>query len=53
MIITKFFQILGMLLLIEGLYLGIVKHSMDLELICVGIGIAVFYLGRWLEKGKG
>ncbi|MFQ5712616.1 MAG: hypothetical protein ACE5GU_01120 [Candidatus Scalinduaceae bacterium] len=52
-IIPKFFQIMGMLLLIEGLYLGIAKHSMNMELICVGIGIAVFYLGRWLEKRKG
>lgn len=43
---------MGMLLLIEGLYLGIVKHSMNMELICVGIGIGVFYLGRWLEKRK-
>ncbi len=52
MIITKFFQIIGMLLLIEGLYFGIVKHSMNIELMCVGIGIAVFCLGRWMEKRK-
>jgi len=50
MIIPKFFQILGMLLLLEGLYLGIVKHSMNLEIMCVGLGIAIFYAGRWLEK---
>ncbi len=44
MIIPKFFQIMGMLLLIEGFYLGIAKHSMNMELICVGLGIAVFIL---------
>jgi hypothetical protein len=43
---------MGMLLLIEGFYLGIAKHSMNMELICVGLGIAVFYIGRWLEKRK-
>jgi hypothetical protein len=43
---------MGMLLLIEGLYLGIFKHSMNMELICVGLGISVFYLGRWLERRK-
>ena len=52
MIIPKFFQIIGMLLLVEGLYLGIVKRSMNLELICVALGISIFYGGRWLEKRK-
>ena len=41
-----------MLLLLEGLYLGIVKHSMNLEIMCVGLGIAIFYAGRWLERRK-
>ncbi len=39
-----------MLLLVEGLYLGIVKHSMNSEIMCVGTGIAVFYIGRWKKK---
>ena len=50
MLIARFLQILGMLLLVEGLYLGIVKHSMNNEIMCVGIGIAVFYIGRWLQR---
>lgn len=53
MIIPKFFQILGMSLLLEGLYLGVFKHSMNLEIVCVGLGIAIFYAGRWLEGRKG
>jgi hypothetical protein len=53
MIIPKFFQLLGMLLLLEGLYLGIVKHNMNLEIMCVGLGIGIFYVGRWLEGRKG
>lgn len=52
-IFTKFLQIVGMLLLVEGLYLGIFKHSMQLEIMCVGLGVGIFYFGRWLEKGKG
>ncbi len=52
MLIARFLQLLGMLLLIEGLYLGIVKHSMNLEILCVGLGIGSFYAGRWLQ-GRG
>ena len=51
-LIARFLQLLGMLLLIEGLYLGIVKHSMNLEILCVGLGIGSFYAGRWLQ-GRG
>jgi hypothetical protein len=50
MLIARFLQILGMLLLVEGLYLGIFKHSMNKEIMCVGAGIAIFYIGRWLQK---
>ena len=53
MIIPKFLQIMGMLLLIEGLYLGIIKHSMYMELICVALGISIFYVGRTIEKRNG
>lgn len=49
-LIARFLQISGMLLLVEGLYFGIVKHSMNKEIMFVGIGIAVFYIGRWLQK---
>jgi len=51
-LIARFLQLLGMLLLAEGLYLGIVKHSMNLEIMCVGLGIGSFYAGRWLQ-GRG
>ncbi|MDR4497789.1 MAG: hypothetical protein MRK02_07715 [Candidatus Scalindua sp.] len=53
MLILRFVQIIGMLLVIEGLYLGIVKHSMNLEMIFVGTGVCIFYGGRWLEKKRG
>jgi hypothetical protein len=49
-LIARILQILGMLLLVEGLYFGIFKHSMNKEIMCVGIGIVVFYIGRLLQK---
>ncbi len=53
MLILRFVQIIGMLLVIEGLYLGIVKHSMNLEMIFVGVGVSLFYGSRWFEKKRG
>lgn len=52
MLILRIVQIIGMVLVIEGLYLGIVKHSMNLEMIFVGVGISVFYGSRWLGKKR-
>ncbi|MCP5003233.1 MAG: hypothetical protein GY941_04670 [Planctomycetes bacterium] len=52
MLILRFVQLIGMLLVIEGLYLGIVKHSMNLEMIFVGVGVCVFYGSRWLDRKR-
>ena len=41
---------MGMLLPVEGFYIIIFKHSMNKELICVALGISIFYVGRWIEK---
>ncbi len=51
----KGLQLFGMLNLMVGLYIGLTdEHGMWTELYLLGIGSAVFFLGRLLEgKGKG
>ena len=48
--LAKGLQIFGMLNLLVGLYIGLTdEHGMWTELYLLGIGSAVFFLGRLLE----
>ena len=53
--LAKGLQLFGMLNLLVGLYIGLTdEHGMWTELYLLGIGSAVFFLGRLLERrGKG
>ncbi|MHC4196426.1 MAG: hypothetical protein ACYSRP_00765 [Planctomycetota bacterium] len=46
------FQLVGLLLVLEALYYGIVLDSMGKEMSFLIVGGAVFYLGRMIE-GRG
>ncbi len=43
------FQLVGLLLVLEALYYGIVLDSMGKEMSFLIVGGAVFYLGRMVE----
>ncbi len=43
------FQVVGMLILLEALYFGIIQGSMGREMTFLVIGGAVFYLVRMIE----
>lgn len=45
----RLFQIVGLLLVLEALYFGIVLESMGKEMTFLVMGGAVFYLGRIIE----
>ena len=45
----RLFQLVGLLLVLEALYYGIVLDSMGKEMTFLIIGGAVFYLGRMIE----
>ncbi|MCP4363716.1 MAG: hypothetical protein GY800_00205 [Planctomycetes bacterium] len=44
------FQLVGLLLVLEALYYGIVLDSMGKEMSFLIVGGAVFYLGRMIEE---
>lgn len=46
----RLFQIVGLLLVLEALYFGIVQESMGKEMTFLVMGGAVFYLGRIIES---
>lgn len=48
----RLFQIVGILLVLEALYFGIILDSMGKEMTFLVMGGAVFYLGRIIE-GRG
>lgn len=49
--LAKALQLFGMLNLVVGLYIGLTDpHGMWTELYLLGIGSAVFFLGRLLER---
>jgi hypothetical protein len=51
--LAKALQLFGMLNLMVGLYIGLTdERGMWTELYLLGIGGAVFFLGRLLEGGK-
>lgn len=50
--ISKILQIYGIFLAGEGLYYGLVKHSMGKEMKLLGIGAAVFFMGWIIQKSS-
>ncbi|HHT9134451.1 MAG: hypothetical protein AABZ62_08345 [Planctomycetota bacterium] len=51
-LLGRLFQIVGILLVLEALYFGIILDSMGKEMTFLVMGGAVFYLGRIIE-GRG
>lgn len=52
--LAKGLQLFGMVNLMVGLYIGLThEHGTWTELYLLGIGSAVFFLGRFLEGGGG
>lgn len=51
-LLGRLFQIVGILLVLEALYFGIILDSMGKEMTFLIMGGAVFYLGRIIE-GRG
>lgn len=50
MSIPRILQIIGIILVFEALYFGIVKDSMKKEVLFLFIGAVVFYVGRYFES---
>lgn len=50
-LIAKFLQGLGLCEVLYGLYLGIAEGDMAQELRFVGVGILLFAVGWFIEKG--
>ncbi len=49
--ISKILQIYGIFLAGEGLYFGLVKHSMGKEMRLLALGAAVFFVGWIIQRG--
>lgn len=52
MSIARILQIIGIIIVLEALYFGIVKDSMKMEVLFLFIGAMIFYVGRIFEKKR-
>lgn len=52
MSVARILQIIGIIVVLEALYFGIVKDSMKMEVLFLFIGGMIFYVGRIFEKRK-
>ena len=52
-LLAKALQVSGLITLIWGLYIGLSGKGMFVEVAMLGVGAAVFYLGRALESRAG
>lgn len=52
MSLAKILQIIGIIVVLDALYFGIVKDSMKMEVLLLFIGGMIFYVGRIVEKKK-
>ena len=50
MSIARILQIIGIILVLDALYVGIVKDSMKMEVLLLFIGGVIFYVGRIFER---
>lgn len=50
MSLAKILQIIGIIVVLDALYFGIVKDSMKLEVLLLFVGGVIFYVGRMVEK---
>ncbi|MGR3309537.1 MAG: hypothetical protein ACUZ77_02075 [Candidatus Brocadiales bacterium] len=48
--ISKIFQIYGIFLVGEGLYFGLVKHSMGKEMKLLAVGVLIFFIGWIIQR---
>ena len=51
-ILSRFLQVLGIVLLAYALYFGIAADSMSKELMLLAIGGSVFYIGWAIQKSQ-
>jgi len=51
-ILSRFLQVFGIILLAYALYFGIAADSMSKELMLLGIGGSVFYIGWAIQRTK-
>ncbi len=49
---ARILQIIGIIVVLEALYFGIVKDSMKMEVLFLFIGGMIFYVGRIFERRK-
>ncbi|MEK6623289.1 MAG: hypothetical protein AAB243_05335 [Planctomycetota bacterium] len=52
MSIGRIVQIIGIIVVLDALYFGMVKDSMKMEVFMLFIGSIIFYAGRLFEKKK-
>ncbi len=52
MSIARILQIIGIIVVLEALYFGIVKDSMKMEVLFLFIGGMIFYVGRIFERRR-
>lgn len=52
-LLAKALQVSGLITLIWALYIGLSGQGMFVEVAMLAVGAAVFYLGRFLERGRG
>ena len=50
MSIGRIVQIIGIIVVLDALYFGMVKDSMKMEVFMLFIGSIIFYAGRLFEK---
>ena len=50
--LAKLLQLLGLLLLVQALYIGIRFDNMHIELYLLLGGIVVFYVGTWINPNR-
>ncbi len=51
-ILSRLLQVLGIILLAYALYFGIAADSMSKELMLLGIGGTIFYIGYAIQKAR-
>ena len=49
---ARVFQMLGLVVTGAAFFSGVLGGNVRLELSMLAAGAAVFFLGRWLEKGR-
>jgi hypothetical protein len=50
---ARVLQLLGLVVTGLAIFTGVLGHNERLELVLLGLGAAIFFFGRWMEKRAG